>query len=85
MITPLRCVSQLVDRVKSCKSIDSNNTRFLEIINSTIKLLLAATKETLDSTMLKVEKFVVKPTNVKLIESVIKPVLELLAVNADSS
>jgi hypothetical protein len=44
MVTPLKCVSQLVDKVKTSKNIEPSNLRFLDVINSTIKLLLATTK-----------------------------------------
>lgn len=68
MITPLNCVSLLIEKVKSNSDVESDDARSLNIINATIKLLLAAAKENLDSTMLKVGKFVVKPIRAKLVE-----------------
>ena len=68
MITPLNCVSLLIEKVKSNSDVESDDARSLNIINATIKLLLAAAKENLDSTMLRVDKFVVKPIRAKLVE-----------------
>lgn len=80
MITPLQCVSQLADKVS--QDVDLENKYYLRTINTTIKLLLSTIKENLDSSMLSVSQFVLKPSNLALIESVIQPVLEILSVNA---
>jgi signal transduction histidine kinase len=69
MITPLQCVSQLADKVS--QDVDLENKYYLRTINTTIKLLLSTIKENLDSSMLSVSQFVLKPSNLALIESVI--------------
>jgi signal transduction histidine kinase len=54
MITPLQCVAQLVDRTLDSGRIDFEIEGYLNIINSTIKLLLTTIKHNLDVSMLKV-------------------------------
>jgi K+-sensing histidine kinase KdpD len=82
MITPLRCITDIVGQVIDNLGNESSEIYSLKIISNTAQILLSFIKTNMDEVLLEANKFTPVFEQYSLIEEVIKPSIDIFIVQA---
>jgi signal transduction histidine kinase len=77
MLTPLKCIDQLAQRIKNSRETSNQNRHIIDVMSQTIKLLNAQITENMDRSLINANQFKTREGSHELLTEVIKPIIDL--------
>jgi len=77
MLTPLRCITSMIDLLRKKKFSDASIKNNLNIVADTTQIVLSQIKNNLDNNLLETEHFMLKLERLRLIKDVIYPTVSV--------
>ena len=80
IITPLRCISQIVDSLSKEAEVAEKTKNSLKIVSNTAQIVLNHAKASLDKNLIDAKKFTPEINRYLLVKEVIIPTVEIFQV-----